>query len=234
MNHLGLAPHVHICLCDGYIVLLDLKKDRYQLLDAEIGAGLGEWIEGWPALQATVASSIQYEPEEPDLLKLFREQGWLAEMRAGGKPASPVTLSMPTSDISSQSAALGPARATLGLLQLLWSAARGAVSLRAHALSETVERLGRRECDREIPSINLERAVETYTRLRAFVFSTRERCLYDSLVMLHFLKWYGVRPRWVFGVRTKPFAAHCWLQYKNVVLNDTVEHACSFTPVMIV
>ena len=31
-------------------------------------------------------------------------------------------------------------------------------------------------------------------------------------------------PRWVFGVRARPFVAHCWVQYEDMVFNDTVEH----------
>jgi hypothetical protein len=43
-----------------------------------------------------------------------------------------------------------------------------------------------------------------------------------------------VFPRWVFGVQSRPFAAHCWLQLGGVVLNDTVDHVKRYTPIMVV
>jgi hypothetical protein len=35
----------------------------------------------------------------------------------------------------------------------------------------------------------------------------------------------------VFGVRTHPFEAHCWLEKDRVILDDTVEHVRWFTPI---
>jgi hypothetical protein len=53
-------------------------------------------------------------------------------------------------------------------------------------------------------------------------------------VLLEYLAWYRIFPTWVFGVQTRPFAAHCWLQHENIVLNDTVEHVTRYTPIMTV
>jgi hypothetical protein len=54
------------------------------------------------------------------------------------------------------------------------------------------------------------------------------------LALLEFLARYEVLPRWVFGVRARPFVAHCWVQYEDIVFNDTVEHVASYTPIMVV
>ena len=46
-------------------------------------------------------------------------------------------------------------------------------------------------------------------------------CLFRSYWELLFLRRMGVAGvRWVFGVRTYPFMAHCWLQIDAEVLND--------------
>jgi len=59
-------------------------------------------------------------------------------------------------------------------------------------------------------------------------------CLYDSLALMLYLAYFSVFPNWVFGVRSNPFMAHCWVQYGRTVLNGTDEEARSYTPIMIV
>jgi hypothetical protein len=75
--------------------------------------------------------------------------------------------------------------------------------------------------------------VEAFGRHRVFFFTSREECLYDSLALIEFLALHGLYPDWVFGVRTRPFAAHCWVQQHDVVFNDTVDHATGFSPIMV-
>jgi hypothetical protein len=43
----------------------------------------------------------------------------------------------------------------------------------------------------------------------------------------------GLRPALVFAVRLDPFAAHCWLQHDELVLNDAVDRVGAFTPVLV-
>jgi hypothetical protein len=74
--------------------------------------------------------------------------------------------------------------------------------------------------------------VGVFGRLSPFVFAARDACLCNSLALLNFLATYGLFPAWVFGVRTGPFAAHCWLQAESHVLNDTLENICGYTPIM--
>lgn len=59
-------------------------------------------------------------------------------------------------------------------------------------------------------------------------------CLYRSFFLLVFLRRRGLDARWVFGVRTWPFEAHCWLQADAVVLDDTLDHVRPFTPIFAV
>jgi hypothetical protein len=76
--------------------------------------------------------------------------------------------------------------------------------------------------------------VEAFLRYRVFLFSSKDECLYDSLALLEFLARYGIYPDWVFGVQTRPFAAHCWVQHGEIVFNDTVEHVTGYTPIMVI
>jgi hypothetical protein len=76
--------------------------------------------------------------------------------------------------------------------------------------------------------------VAIFEALRPFVLAGRNSCMFDSLALLKFLHMHGVHPQWVFGVRTLPFGAHCWVQSGPVVFNDTPDRVTIFTPIMAV
>lgn len=57
-------------------------------------------------------------------------------------------------------------------------------------------------------------------------------CLFRSGMLAAFLRELGHRPTWVFGVRTWPFQAHCWLQVQDVALDDEAERLCAFAPIL--
>lgn len=60
------------------------------------------------------------------------------------------------------------------------------------------------------------------------------KCLLRSFMLLRLLRRHGHDARWVFGVRTWPFRAHCWLQAGDVVLDDDVEALVALTPILVV
>jgi hypothetical protein len=80
----------------------------------------------------------------------------------------------------------------------------------------------------------LAELVGAFLTLRPFFFAAKDACLFDALSLSEFLATYGVFPNWVFGVQSRPFAAHCWLQLDGLVLNDTIEHVERYTPIMVV
>lgn len=57
-------------------------------------------------------------------------------------------------------------------------------------------------------------------------------CLYRAFVLLGLLRRAGQDAVWVFGVRTWPFGAHCWLQIGQAVLDDDPERVAAYTPIM--
>jgi hypothetical protein len=81
----------------------------------------------------------------------------------------------------------------------------------------------------ELPAL-----VTAFATLRPFFFAAKDACLFDALSLSEFLAGYGLFPNWVFGVQSRPFAAHCWLQLDGVVLNDTIDHVQRYTPIMVV
>jgi len=85
-----------------------------------------------------------------------------------------------------------------------------------------------------VPETELHHLVAAFSTLRPFFFSAKDACLFDALSLSEFLAGYGFFPRWVFGVQSRPFGAHCWLQLNGVVLNDSVDHVKRYTPIMVV
>lgn len=59
-------------------------------------------------------------------------------------------------------------------------------------------------------------------------------CLTDSLALLRLLGPAGHGAMLVFGVKLNPFAAHCWVQADDLVLNDRLENVASFSPVRVI
>jgi hypothetical protein len=59
-------------------------------------------------------------------------------------------------------------------------------------------------------------------------------CLHRSFMLLHYLHARGVRAQWVFGVRTWPFSAHCWIQIDDRVVGDDLHRVLRYTPILVV
>jgi hypothetical protein len=77
------------------------------------------------------------------------------------------------------------------------------------------------------------RDAQAFDQLMPFVPFQGE-CLFRSRLLLAFLRTEGRDAAWVFGVRTYPFQAHCWLQAEDTVLDDAVERICGYVPILAV
>lgn len=64
--------------------------------------------------------------------------------------------------------------------------------------------------------------------------SAPDRCVPRSLALVLRCASLGIRAHAVIGVRTRPFAAHCWAQHGGVVLSDPLETVVSFTPILVI
>jgi hypothetical protein len=240
MGRYSLADHVHVCVNDAHVVLLDLKQDRYWALEAAATAPLSGLVPGWPvkALDAPVAGSSDPEQAEQMAAGLL-EQGILTDETTGGKDATPVRVVTPTRELLPANESR-PTRVGAGAAGTLVAAALSAkLALRFRPFESVVHRFieRKRQAGGRMQQRDMERArerVEAYFRLRVFFFSSRSECLFDSLTLLNFLAHYGITADWVFGVQARPFAAHCWVQIDEAVLNDTVEHVSGYTPIMVV
>ncbi|MNI64878.1 hypothetical protein D3C73_1203480 [compost metagenome] len=60
------------------------------------------------------------------------------------------------------------------------------------------------------------------------------QCLKRTFTLRRLLAREGIVTDWVFGVRTWPFLAHCWLQIDDVLLADDLDRVRGFSPILTV
>lgn len=73
-------------------------------------------------------------------------------------------------------------------------------------------------------------AARSFSRARLLV-PIEPSCLLDSIALSNFLARRGMDSSLVFGVTCNPFSAHSWVQVSDIVLNDSVGSARSYTPI---
>ena len=236
MARYGLAKHVFVCRDEEYIVILDLKRDRYFALEAARTAALTPLLPGWPAPPPENAGAVPELTVEDAAAPLLR-QGWLLDERAASKEATPVRLTAAETDLFSSGEIRGAKLGAYTVIAFLVASIFAKLALRFRRLEWVVRRVAERNAAHAGRPFDIERArqlLDAFGRMRVFLFSSREECLHDSLAVLEFLARHQIFPSWVFGVRARPFAAHCWVQHADVVFNDSVEHSSSYTPIMVV
>jgi hypothetical protein len=239
MARYALADHVFVCVSGEHLVVLDLKEDRYWALEASQTAGLDTLVSGWPVKAPNaVADSSPPAVDTAAALEVLQSRGLVVEGLSPGKDATPVAPVAPARELISETeTSSGPRLGSW--LTFFTSSAFAKFALRTWPFERVIQRVRRRKqlLGAGAGPLDVERArklVEAFMRYRVFLFSSKDECLYDSFALLEFLARYSIYPDWVFGVQTRPFAAHCWVQHGDIVFNDTVEHVSGYTPIMVV
>jgi Transglutaminase-like superfamily len=93
---------------------------------------------------------------------------------------------------------------------------RGRLDSAIQHLQATKQRRARASTCTASEAISL---IRTFDAIRPLLYSSRDKCLLDSLVLAEFLLANGVSATFLIGVRTMPFIAHSWVQIDDCVLN---------------
>lgn len=113
-------------------------------------------------------------------------------------------------------------------LALLLSLADLAVLYPGRGLGGVLGAVARRRRDGPADPQAVYRIARAFRRLAVWLPISR-KCLVRSFVLARLLQRCGLGCDWVLGVRTWPFAAHCWLQHADVVLDDRPERLRALT-----
>lgn len=235
-----LADHVRACLCSDQLIFLDLLRGKYIGVGGPRLHALSEFILGSPPTASCNTSSSNPAIVQ-DWINALIHQGLLSEAPSLRNPKRPKLLDPVASlDAEDEDKDEGHDHQDWPQLPPLWrSTWVSSMWLRRLSLGGIEERVVALRArfsnrDRSLDASAMRAAASTYMRLRHFALSSHDRCLNDSLALVHFLAGQGLFPQWVIGVRVHPFCAHSWVQYAGVVLNDQPEHVRSYQPILIV
>ena len=194
----------------------DADSDLYSCVTRTHSASVIALLEGHAAPSAEAA----------ELIWELTQAGLLVEGESRGFEL--LDLPRPINDFHAIAAPQLPVRAGT-LCRLALSALSGAFKCRSRPsgwLNRSKNKAG---------DVGISRAATLalqFDRLRPWL-PWSGRCLPNSLILISFLRRHGIEADLVLGVHTFPFEAHCWVEYRGVVLNDTVEHVRWYTPLAI-
>jgi hypothetical protein len=237
-----LAPHVFPCVSGQHVVLMDLERDKYV---AVVPAHrLARWVRGWPVDAAQASGALDDPDGDADaIVSQLLAHGMLVTDPHLGKPAVPVTIARPQRTLVEFDFDIRPRASAAHLLRFARSCLRAQLSLKLSPIQSIVEavrerkaRLDARRARKAEPAgrRDVRLLVTAFIRLRPLFYTLRAACLLDSLTLLHFLSADGICPDWVFGVKTEPFDAHCWVQQGEVLLNDIPDRVRQYSPILVV
>ena len=238
---LRLPSHVRACGIDDQVILLDLRRNRYLGVGGEHARAIATLVDDWPSGHR----SMQTDPAcsaaaaLPVAMRL-RAQGLITEGASEVRPRH--TLAEATGSLDFEIAPPGSAISPRRVLRFAQQIALTSAWLRFRSLQSIAQAVtARRACSGRRaprrgpdPSDALLACAAAYDRLRPFALTARDRCLHDSLTLVGFMASEGLFPQWVIGVRTRPFAAHSWVQSGGTVLNDQHDHVRRFSPILVV
>jgi Transglutaminase-like superfamily len=242
---LTIPAHVHVCVTGDGSVLLDLKRDRYLGLGKEDTEFLAAAISAWPKPRwdcretclASPAAALQGEA----LCRSLVADGLLVQ-GAAGRIHRPEVRSH---DMAREWISIGDELEVATQVTLrdvatfaaafIW--ARGSLAWRPFWMTvETIraKKAGRYRDVDQTQLLDVAALVGVFRQLRPFAFAAEGRCLLHALTLTRFLSLFGLYPEWVIGVATRPWAAHSWVQWGNLLLDTNPDKVCRYTPILVV
>jgi hypothetical protein len=213
-----LRESLSYCLIDGTAIFLDLAADRYFRLDETTNDAFLSFIAGEDATRLIPALEA-------------------ADVIESGGPTRPVASLIPIQPLR-RSAAVTTGGFRLGdVAHALLVQKHAERRLASRSLREVVTHL--RRVKSKCGAHDIAPGSPAARTLRAFEYakvlrSAADRCLPRSIALGLCLARIGVRCDVIIGVKLGPFAAHCWVQAEDEVLNDSVEEVARFTPILVV
>ncbi|MGH6616438.1 lasso peptide biosynthesis B2 protein [Sphingomonas sp.] len=216
-----LRAGLSFCAVEDRLLFLDLPADRYFCLSRAAESAFTHLYRG-----------ARLEPGDRTRLAGLARATLLVESD-GAIPIAPCPAP-PTAVASLLDSGIDrahPLDLSLALLHL--SAVR--IELRLAGFARSIARLRRRKARRNAhPRCDRVAAIATaFDAAGAFV-SAHDRCLPRAIAITHRLLALGVMPDLVVAVQLAPFQAHAWVQWRDVLVNERVEVARQFTPILVV
>lgn len=232
-----LSTDSYICLDRRYCIFLDAGTDKYLAVARQTIDSLAPWL----CASRTSLSPVSPTSIPPELATIADDLvrlGALTTSQCNGKLFRAQDIQKPTCDMPT-STRCPEFRFALPLAPAIaWASLWASQRLSNHSLMSTIQcilhrRAAYAKSSPEVDLLYTSVLVKAFNRWHGF-FSRPQACLYQSLSLLHFLCTFNIFPSLVFGVISDPFQAHCWLQHREMVINDRLSRVADFTPVMLV
>lgn len=206
-----LAAGLHMVRIRDDVVILDVGADRYSCL---VGGGNQLTPVGSGAVSA-----------DDDVLQELQSAGLLAPDPGAPTCRTPVTPrgELTADEYPGRIACLDTAIRTLA----------ATAAFRGQSLAQLVDAAEPRssrptpfDCRRFSARVSAYRTVLPFIPFEGL-------CLQRAYQLRRVLASDGQRVDWVFGVKTWPFFAHCWLQIDDLMIGDRFDRVRSFTPIAV-
>lgn len=205
------APNVHLAQIDDDIVVLDLLADQYRCL---VGA----------------ADAFRLEADN----RIIPSDTAVAEdlVTLGIAANQPASYARPAVSAAGRDLDLPRRASRLEILRAGVALSHTTASFQNKSLQGLLHfKGGRPSRPRAVDEATLANLVAAARMARPWIPFEGE-CLQRSFQLRCYLASRGVAVSWMFGVRTWPFAAHCWLQVGDLLVGDRLDRVRRFTPIM--
>lgn len=214
------APGVSFCWVGDEPIFLDLIADRYLALSPAAGRALRRLVEGHPAADEDAAHAAALV----DRRLVLETPGDDAPLPCPGLPAATQTLL----DTQDRARALHRWSAVADILTTR-------VRLRTVGLARTLRHVeGRKEELRPTTGDDLAAKLSAPFQNADGVLGSLDLCVPRSVAMALRAARLGYECDLVIGVKLRPFAAHCWVQRDHLLLNERIDVARQFTPILVI
>ena len=213
----GLRTGVSYCEVAGQLLFLDVGRDRYFCLSETSEAAFRRVVQG---TQATAADAAALAGMIGDGLLV-----------PGVSSRSCPPIPRPRASLIELLDGSSSITATLGAIASL---TRARAALRLLGLGPTLAKLPQRvgtpsNAEQEATAMQVASAYQQ----AGLLVTALDRCLPRSIAVAHRCRRLGIPVDLVLGVRLQPFAAHCWVQLGDTIVNDRLDKVRNFTPILV-
>jgi len=237
LQTLQLPGHIHVCRAGGGIVFLDTRNDRYFGLSGKHIETLMEiLLDGHETGAPRNTDSTSLPEDTQQLIRTLIERGLLTQGDSIGSSRSRISvpaLEMIPPRLTTDSSRHARAR---DWASFIFACLRAAWVLKYRSLEWIESEIRSKRETRPAPTNSQDATAlelaHVFQRIRRFFYSEKNRCLFNALALMYFLRCYGHFPFWVIGVKATPFAAHSWVQQGRTVLDGDPTLICHFVPIL--
>lgn|GEM_PF-3160553 len=228
-----LARHVYYCAIEDHFIVLDLRRNKYFFPDEREKRVFRLLSKNNDIVGATEAQDLGAS------IKALTEKGLLVDDPKQGRRDVAIPLVPATMDMNGYPFDGIPKIRVGHVYQCSKAFFFTKLALKFNSMARVMDKITKRK-SRQLAKnqttaslAKIQELVEIFCILNVLFYSSWDKGLFDSLVLVNFLASYGIYPDVVCGVKMDPFMTHAWVQDGTISYNCPVSHAEIFKPIMV-